>query len=346
MRTFAMTLTMLGCLAVSGLRADEAKNAGDFVSPLLDRVAKMSSAEQQAWLERLERRADRAARITLPSEEAAKHRAKTTLLLHRDLVTWSMLRDAIGDTNTREKEAIDLLARRYRRQVTETFGKQPDLHDRRQDAWTMLHRDWTKAGSPFDGQDRLIAWLDAAIRAARPDHVAAIPETPKFAEQAPAPAKPQVAEIPRKTPKRHVAAKPIVKPTEARPTETVEVNLDELTARIAGSNLGFRTLESELDEKGAWNAERLEPLAERLKVLVVRRSDLALFRELAPADKRASLGRLTTPKSVISQFGARISEARKVVSGDEFQGADAERRDELNRLESLSRQLADLSKHE
>jgi hypothetical protein len=126
--------------------------------------------------------------------------------------------------------------------------------------------------------------------------------------------------------------------------ERVEVNVDELEARIAGSNMGFRTIESELDEKGAWDAARLEPLAERLKVLVIRRNDLSLFRDLVPADQRSSVGRLEEPRSAISELGARIFEARKAASGDEFKGTERERRAELERLDALSRRLADLEK--
>ena len=79
---------------------------------------------------------------------------------------------------------------------------------------------------------------------------------------------------------------------KAKTSEKVEVNVDELAARIAGSNLGFRTLESDLDEKGTWDAARLGPLAERLKILVTRRNDLRVFRGLVPSGERSSVGSL------------------------------------------------------
>ena len=82
--------------------------------------------------------------------------------------------------------------------------------------------------------------------------------------------------------------------TEASSAGTVEIKADELSASISGSNLAFRAIEAELNEKGVWTAARLEPLAEQLKILVIRRHDLHLFREAVPEDKRASIERLAS----------------------------------------------------
>ena len=197
----------------------------------------------------------------------------------------------------------------------------------------------------------------AAIRSAGPEHVGAIPEKPRFENGRP-PAKiarRQVESVKvQRSEKREESAKPPAAPQEEEGAkartgeklttgEKVEVNVEELTARIAGSNLGIRTLESDLDEKGTWDAARLEPLAERLRILVLRHADLSLFRSLVPADQRSSVGRLESPKSAISELGAHISEARKLVSGEEFKGTEAQRRAELDRLETLSRRLAELA---
>ena len=156
-------------------------------------------------------------------------------------------------------------------------------------------------------------------------------------------AKPQPADKPVKRPvpkQPHTVRKPMIPETPS--SSGVQVNVDELTARIAGSNLGLRTLENELDAQGIWDAARLEPLADRLKILVLRHNDLSLFRDLAPADKRAAVGRLEQPRAAISSLGARIFEARRLAESDAFQGADADRQAELRRLEALSRQLAEL----
>lgn len=151
-----------------------------------------------------------------------------------------------------------------------------------------------------------------------------------------------------KAPRPHTVRKPVVtqppaSDPKASPSSPVQVNVEELAARIAGSNLGLRTLESDLDVKGAWDAARLEPLTERLKILVLRHGDLSMFRQLVPADKRAAVGRLEKPRAAISSLGARIFEARRQAESDDFQGTDAERKAELRRLETLSRQLAELA---
>lgn len=123
----------------------------------------------------------------------------------------------------------------------------------------------------------------------------------------------------------------------------VQIDVDELSARIAGCNLELRALETSLDEKGHWDAARLEPLVDRLKILLIRRNDLRLFRESLPEQSRASVASLEAPKMAIAQFGAKIFEIRKRLGESSPAGNDAERRTELSRLDVLSRQLAEMA---
>ena len=125
-------------------------------------------------------------------------------------------------------------------------------------------------------------------------------------------------------------------------TPVARVNLSELSARIAGSNLTLRALEADLDERGEWNATRLAPLLQRLKVLVVLHNDLRLCREVVPAGQRVLAGRLESPRSGVSLMGTRIFDARTLASGAEFRGTEAQREAELRALDELSRQLAQL----
>jgi hypothetical protein len=131
---------------------------------------------------------------------------------------------------------------------------------------------------------------------------------------------------------------------EESPTDEVEIKAEELGVRIDGCNLALRAMESELDENGVWNAARLEPLVERLKILVIRRNDLNLFREAVSEKERSSIDRLASPKSSVSQLASRIVEARGAVSGSGFKGTDSERQTELQRLDELSRRLAEMTR--
>ena len=148
--------------------------------------------------------------------------------------------------------------------------------------------------------------------------------------------------VAKASPNRPVArvASPSREPERAG-TASVEIKADELSARISGCNLAFRALEAELDEKGVWTAARLEPWPMRLKILGIRRHDLNLFREAVPEDKRASIERLASAKTAVSQFAACIVAARDQAKGADFKGTDAERQAELNRLDELSRRLAE-----
>ncbi|MBN2473805.1 MAG: hypothetical protein JXB62_04315 [Pirellulales bacterium] len=123
----------------------------------------------------------------------------------------------------------------------------------------------------------------------------------------------------------------------------VQVNVRELAAHIAGANLAFRALEAELDRPQQWTARQLGPLVDRLKNLVIRKNDLATFRELITDRQLAAAGRLESPRAAISLLAAKIYEARSRAAGPEFSGTEAARRAELRHLDELSRELARLA---
>lgn len=517
MRVLGLLLAVAIFLAPIGAHAQPSKGSDDAMQTMFDRLEKMTPAEQQAWLQRLEARALRAAQLTLSPDEAVVQQKKVRSQLHRKLVTWQTLREVIEDTSTRERIAIDRLAQRYRTLLDELLRKQPDLLARRQQEWLDVDNRWKLAGNPFDEQDRLIDWLEAGIAEAAkpqpaeesveppavaesksveepkpvekaevtqsqmPEQLAEPPavaeakaaEEPKAAEEALEPqvatesesleepkealepakaqiveqpddvrletAPPQVAEIPlpsdeladalpeddrlaarrplqpgdgdqqatteassslpaavtrqtepleepatdaKQLPLPRQASVPVnsllpsvdaetpqttadvglpmetrVQPpsvnelppqtepsyAEELPPDSVEVKIDELAVRIGGCNMAFRALEMELDEKGAWTAARIEPLVEQLEMLALRRSDLSLFREAVPEEKRDLLDPLPSLKGVVSQVATRIVEARGLASGSSFKGTDSERQAELQRLDGLSRRLADLA---
>jgi hypothetical protein len=145
----------------------------------------------------------------------------------------------------------------------------------------------------------------------------------------------------KRTVRSHAASG--ARPQAAKSAAAVKVDVEELDARIAASNLSLRELEAELAEKTAWTAAKLEPLADRLKTLVVRYNDLGLFRDVLPKEQQADVTKLETPKSAISQLGARVVEARKHANDPQFVGDELERRAELTRLQAISRRLAELA---
>jgi hypothetical protein len=237
--------------------ADRPKPNADPVQAELDRVANLDFARQQAWLRRLEDRADEAAGRTFAPPEAANERERIYRLLHQKRVTFAALRQLLEETQRRE-------------------------------------------------------------RALLPAKTAATP-----------------AAAPRVARKPNAANQP--------PTGPVDVNVEELAARIAGSNLAFREMESTLDEKGVWHSGRLRPLVERAEILVLRRGDLDLLRNLLPDSDRESLAPLESPKATIAELGARIFDARNRAGGAEFKGADDERQAELKCLDALSKRLAEMA---
>jgi hypothetical protein len=531
----------------------------------------MTLPMQQAWLKRLEVRAARAAVMRFDADEAKRQEAAVYAQLHQKTITWQVLRAVIDQVDTWEKGVIDQLVRQYGNLVFDTFHKQIDVYNQRRQAWLDVYSEWEHAGKPFDQRDRLIDWLQAAIRSAAPGSKEPIPERPKFVSEQPAapaetapptrppavakpqgapgggqaspatamptpptetakpsaasggteppqkakqegeksttksatnppaePAKPPAApgaggspqqpksesekppekapaKRPAETAKPQAAAAPGAPPTARaaagraiedadrelarmaparaaepplaapRPIATaqeptmadrswrrrsggdeadgatvgppaiaarraaepqaiggvsvqlpsrqpmavavsvprvaqpvpppvvaaasprqepskspalhaaavetmtavsseapaaVEVEPEELVARIRGCNLALRALEVELDEKGAWTAARLEPLVKRLERLALRRHDLQLFREVVPPQERSGLETLDSTKSVVSPLAVHIVEARSWASGAAFKGSGEDRERELRRLNELSHRLA------
>lgn len=472
MRRVWVVLAAVGFLMPGIALADAPEESGEQTQVILDRLGKMELPEQQAWLKRLEARADRAARLTLSPDEAAAQQKQTRSKLHRKLVTWQILRDVIEDTSAREKDAIERLSQRYRRLVDETYAKQPAALAERQMAWLDLRNEWKLGGSIFGEQDLLIDWLEKNIEevaktepleeatetagvkpeaveeaTSKPQTAEELTETEPETEPATEPSvageldkteepaespmaenaaeeEPETAEVKPQTTENaeeeaaepSPATEPVVagaldkteesaepqaadeaakeepeivdsespatekavdearedkptevaslglptetrvappsakdapateaKPAEELPSDSVEIKVDELAARIGGCNMAFRALEMELDEKGLWSAARLEPLVERLELLAIRRNDLDLFREAVPEEKRESLDELASLKDVVAQVAGRIVDARANASKSTAKGTDRDRQAELRRLEALSQRLAGLS---
>ena len=117
------------------------------------------------------------------------------------------------------------------------------------------------------------------------------------------------------------------------------VNVDELKARIGGTNLALQALETELHDEREWNARELAAMIERLRVLVRRTNDLRLVWELISRDQQADAGRPDSPSAAISRLAANIYEACTRASAPDFPGTTAQRETELVLLDELSREL-------
>ena len=149
---------------------------------------------------------------------------------------------------------------------------------------------------------------------------------------------------PEATPIEPQAVQPPLAEGAAEPLGQVNpVNIDELTAQIAGNNMALRALEAELDEPRHWDARGLGPLVDRLRGVVARAKDLTMFHEVMPQGERSLVGRPESPQPAVSQLAAKIFEARTHAAGTEFSGSAAHRHAELQYLDELSRELASIA---
>ena len=120
-----------------------------------------------------------------------------------------------------------------------------------------------------------------------------------------------------------------------------EVNLIELAARIAGTNMAFRSIENQLKETHKWDAKQLDSMVTSIKQMCDRRNDLTLFRNLLDESDRGLVGELDSPREAISQCSARIAEVQKQLESRTSRRSK-HREEELQRLDAQSRELAKL----
>jgi hypothetical protein len=238
MRTIGPLLAVASLL-LSPAWAMPQQAAPDRIGPVVGRLAKMKPAEQKAWLGRLEAREARAVKIAttydapplppgvesraplpakLTPEEAAKEIAAVRGLIHRKLVTWQSLREAIEKTDAREQDAIMRLRHRYQERVFDTFYTHIDEYGRRQDAWQAVKKSWLALGAPFEPQDQMLDWLEAGILSADPKKIGPVPEMPDFSESAAA-TKPPVEKKPEEPKPPKKLEEPVKPPVEKKKEE-------------------------------------------------------------------------------------------------------------------------------
>ena len=126
-------------------------------------------------------------------------------------------------------------------------------------------------------------------------------------------------------------------PLAVPPTEpTVDVNREELRARIAGTNLALRALEAEIDRKSAWPIGELAAFTARLERLAARADDLRLFLDLLEPTERRLFESPRSPLPVAAQLRGQIAAARRRVALDDMS------RDAIVHREMLDQLLAEL----
>jgi hypothetical protein len=160
-------------------------------------ILAMPPAEQRAWREQFLERWACAARLTLDPDEARREQDRAAALLkqppgsrrpgteQRLHMAGETLAQLLGQLDRREKAAISRLVRQYRLLVQESFRSQPAGLVERREAWFRAWSRWEAAGRLPEEQDRLIAWLEAAIRRSEPGSIGPLPRDPTFG---PAPA--------------------------------------------------------------------------------------------------------------------------------------------------------------
>lgn len=139
------------------------------VDEIIEQVSSLEPAKQQEWLRRLKFRLDRATSLTLSPDAAAKKKAEFEAKLRQKMISRDTLRELIRLADTREKTAIDVLTRRYRVQIYETFWSKQEEYTERQAVLERALETWNASGKTPAQQEQMLVWLDGALKSALPD---------------------------------------------------------------------------------------------------------------------------------------------------------------------------------
>ena len=160
----------------------------------------------------------RSDRLLLEPQEVARRQADRAALLQRTgqgkTVSPEELQQLLRTADEQEKAAVDHLARQFRVQVYKTFRRQRGVFTRRRAAWTRAETLWEAAGGKFEDQDRLIDWLELALRRSMPNTIGPLPEDPVFE------VRPDPPEMP--SPESLAAQPPTARIGPAEPTVDIE----------------------------------------------------------------------------------------------------------------------------
>ncbi len=128
---------------------------------------------------------------------------------------------------------------------------------------------------------------------------------------------------------------------EPQPADRPRINLNELAARIAGSNLAVTRLHNEVGQLEPGDVDGLDELVGQFRKLAERRDDLTLYWNLLSPSQRTMVEPLQPVDPLVSSLGAEVFKSRRFVAGDRFRGTPAERQAALDRLDRVSQVLAD-----
>lgn len=163
------------------------------------RFESVDPAERLAWMRATVARLDRANRLVLDADEAARRDARNRVALekmaHQKTIPAETMARLLVVANEREQAAIEQLARQFRIRVYSTFRQDRAKFARRRAAWNRVHTLWEAGGKRFEEQDKLIDWLELATARSMPESIAPLPDDPHFTPALESPVLPRTEAI-------------------------------------------------------------------------------------------------------------------------------------------------------
>jgi hypothetical protein len=136
--------------------------------------------QQQAWLRRLNGRLERAIDLTLSPTRAAARKAEVEGALRQPQVPWPVLQQLVDELERRENAALPSLLNRCRVAAYDNLGGDREPYEKRLETLGRAVLSWNAAEKTSEDRDRMIGWLERALRCCSLDATTPIPPPPSF----------------------------------------------------------------------------------------------------------------------------------------------------------------------
>jgi hypothetical protein len=258
-------------------------------------------------------------------------RARAGRELSTDGLLW-----ILKEVDRQENAALTRLSGEYRHATREAVGDNPSEFQRRMQVWDAIKAMCEKSETPFEGQPKLVSWLEAAIVEERMTAAPPLPKAPDFS-------------LVDDTHWRRATGEgyaQLAQPTEVKTAiqfDERELSAAELAQHIERYNQSLEELEKKLYGKRILDVNELNQIVDRLAQLGLARVGLAAnVLALAESD-RSQLAAVQPLDTAITLARVRISATRRQLLKAADHKTSAGQSNELAGLGRVSQRLDTLA---
>ena len=329
---FAVMTLLAGLFATPGSADDAVPKR---YRHAVEQYASLSPAERNQWLQWLEASAAGATQAASDTEQRDATGTDPRDFIKRrgndnDRLTDDQLVAALRSIDQRQQARIVQLAQQFRQAARAAAGVNEWEFQRRMKMASATKRVCDGSPYPFEGQVKLIDWIEAAILEQRISSRPPLPPTPDF----------QTVDAGRW---RAKSDKPVAEVHTSLESADGPLTAAELQTDIARYNADMARLVARLYPKQTWNVTQLDAAVDKIAQLGLTRVGLAASSLQLSEQERASVPRIETLDSAIALARVKDSAARRISLREAHRHTISKKWDELKALNHISRRLDTLA---